>query len=322
MESSEGSNLDSPKASNKMAGSQPSPVDVTDKKKAMEAFKELLREKNVPSNATWEQALRLISSDPRYAQLKHLNEKKQAFNAYKVQKQKEDKEEERRKIKQNKEDLEKFLTSCEYMNSTIKYIKAEKLFGHLSVWLNVAERDRRDLYQDVVTMLEKKEKEDAKNLRKRNIKVLKDILESMQKVTYKTRWSEAQKLLFKNPYFTKDIDLQNMDKEDALIVFEDHIRTLEKEHAEDMEKKKKWQRRQERKNREAFLSLLDELREIGKLNSTSYWNELYSIISADERFSHMLCQQGRNSHNRIKKFKSFEFKVLRPWTCSNFTWTT
>jgi pre-mRNA-processing factor 40 len=140
--------------------------------------------------------------------------------------------------------------------------------------------------------LDKKEKEDAKNLRKRNIKVLKDILESMVKVTYKTRWSEAQKLLFKDPYFTQDTDLQNMDKEDALIVFEDHIRALEKDHTEDVEKRKRLVRRQERKNRDAFLSLMDELRTQGKVTPMSLWVDLYSTVSADERFNSMLYQQG------------------------------
>ena len=103
------------------------------------------------------------------------------------------------------------------------------MFSHLSVWLNVPEKERKDLFEDIFYILEKKEKEDAKNLKKRNIQVLKNILESMTKVTYKTRWSEAQKLLFKDSYFTQDMELQNMDKEDALIVFEDHISPLNKE---------------------------------------------------------------------------------------------
>lgn len=158
--------------------------------------------------------------------------------------------------------------------------------------MNVPEKDRRDLYDDIVIILEKKEKEDAKNLRKRNIKVLKDILESMTKVTYKTRWSEAQKLLFRDAFFIQDTDLQNMDKEDALIVFEDHIRQLEREHGEDLEKRKRWMRRQERKSREAFLCLLDELREQGKLTPNSIWLDLFSMISADERFGLMLSQTG------------------------------
>ena len=44
-----------------------------------------------------------------------------------------------------------------------------------------------------------------------------------------------------------------MDKEDALIVFEEHIRALEKVHEEEMEGQKKYLRRSYRKNREAFL---------------------------------------------------------------------
>jgi len=39
---------------------------------------------------TWEQAMKQIINDPRYGALKHLNEKKQAFNAYKIQRGKEE----------------------------------------------------------------------------------------------------------------------------------------------------------------------------------------------------------------------------------------
>jgi len=44
----------------------------------------------VPSTATWEQAMKLIINDPRYGALKHLNEKKQAYNSYKIQRAKEE----------------------------------------------------------------------------------------------------------------------------------------------------------------------------------------------------------------------------------------
>ena len=44
----------------------------------------------VPSSATWEQAMKQIINDPRYGALKHLNEKKQAHNAYKIQRAKEE----------------------------------------------------------------------------------------------------------------------------------------------------------------------------------------------------------------------------------------
>ncbi|KAG8225054.1 hypothetical protein J437_LFUL000032, partial [Ladona fulva] len=83
-----------------------------------------------------------------------------------------------------------------------------------------------------------------------------------------------------------------MDKEDALIVFEDHIRELEKEEEELKEREKRRLKRQQRKNRDSFVILLDELHEQGKLTSMSLWVELYPIISADLRFSAMLGQPG------------------------------
>eukprot|EP00058_Branchiostoma_floridae_P012859 XP_002598347.1 hypothetical protein BRAFLDRAFT_57552 [Branchiostoma floridae] len=262
------------------------------KAEAVAAFKALLKEKGVASNATWEQAMKMIVNDPRYGALKKLNEKKQAFNAYKTQRAKEEKEEERQRAKEAKEKLQEFLEGHERMTSTTKYRKAESMFCDLQVWQAVPERDRKDLYEDVLFFLAKKEKEDAKVLRKRNIAALKNILDNMANITYKTTWSEAQQHLLDNPTFAEDDELQNMDKEDALICFEEHIRALEKEEEEEKERQRGRERRQQRKNREGFLVLLDELHEAGQLHSMSTWMELYSIISADVRFTNMLGQPG------------------------------
>ncbi|CAN7996057.1 unnamed protein product, partial [Ixodes pacificus] len=98
------------------------PVVFKDKKEAIEAFKDLLKEKDVPSNISWEQALKLIANDPRYGTLRKLNEKKQAFNAYKVQRGKEEKASgSLLRAKKAKEDLEQFLQSHEKMTSTTRY---------------------------------------------------------------------------------------------------------------------------------------------------------------------------------------------------------
>lgn len=44
-----------------------------------------------------------------------------------------------------------------------------------------------------------------------------------------------------------------MDKEDALICFEEHIRMLEQENDDEKEREKRRQKRTQRKNRESFL---------------------------------------------------------------------
>uniref|UniRef100_A0A8C9A2I6 Pre-mRNA-processing factor 40 homolog B n=1 Tax=Prolemur simus TaxID=1328070 RepID=A0A8C9A2I6_PROSS len=264
----------------------------SNREKAKQAFKELLRDKAVPSNASWEQAMKMVVTDPRYSALPKLSEKKQAFNAYKAQREKEEKEEARLRAKEAKQTLQHFLEQHERMTSTTRYRRAEQTFGELEVWAVVPERDRKEVYDDVLFFLAKKEKEQAKQLRRRNIQALKSILDGMSSVTFQTTWSQAQQYLMDNPSFAQDHQLQNMDKEDALICFEEHIRALEREEEEERERARLRERRQQRKNREAFQTFLDELHETGQLHSMSTWMELYPAVSTDVRFANMLGQPG------------------------------
>ncbi|XP_056654283.1 pre-mRNA-processing factor 40 homolog B isoform X5 [Monodelphis domestica] len=264
----------------------------SNREKAKQAFKELLRDKAVPSNASWEQAMKMVVTDPRYSALPKLSEKKQAFNAYKAQREKEEKEEARLRAKEAKQTLQHFLEQHDRMSSTTRYRRAEQTFGELEVWAVVPERDRKEIYDDVLFFLAKKEKEQAKQLRRRNIQALKSILDGMSSVSFQTTWSQAQQHLMDNPSFAQDHQLQNMDKEDALICFEEHIRALEREEEEERERARLRERRQHRKNREAFQTFLDELHETGQLHSMSTWMELYPAVSTDARFANMLGQPG------------------------------
>lgn len=122
-----------------------------------------------------------------------LSEKKQAFNAYKAQREKEEKEEARLRAKEAKQTLQHFLEQHERMTSTTRYRsencirlgwgsgtlrthrsrvlsvfcllithvlhrRAEQTFGDLEVWAVVPERDRKEVYDDVLFFLAKKEK--------------------------------------------------------------------------------------------------------------------------------------------------------------------
>lgn len=60
--------------------------------------------------------------------------------------------------------------------------------------------------------------EQAKQLRKRNWEALKNILDNMANVTYRTTWSEAQQYLLDNPTFAEDEELQSMRAEICVFV--------------------------------------------------------------------------------------------------------
>lgn len=94
----------------------------------------------MPSNASWDQALKYIQRDPRFSALGKLTERKQAFHAYKTQRQKEEKEEQRLKAKKAKEDLEAFLLVDPRITSSTKYFRCEEIYGNLEVSFNPKEK--------------------------------------------------------------------------------------------------------------------------------------------------------------------------------------
>lgn len=263
-----------------------------DKETAKAAFKAAIREKKVSSTSTWEQAMKAIVSDYRYAALKKLSEKKQAFNEYKTQRGKEEKEEARVRAREDKEKLHKFLEEHPKMSSRTPYRSCEKHFGKDDAWNNVPDRDRREIYDEVVFALGKKEKEEAKELRRKNMKQFRKVLGSLKKMNHKTTWAECQQLLMNSQDFKENEDLNNMDKEDALICFEETIKDFDNEEKERQDRLKVLEKRAFRKNREHFGEFLDQLHEGGKLHSMSSWMELYPIISDSPLFMKMLGQPG------------------------------
>lgn len=273
-----------------------------DKKEMIEGFKDLLKEYNISTNATWEQCMKQMQNDPRFEVFKNFSEKKQAFNAYKTQKLKDEKEEQRLKMKRAKERLEEFLLKTEMITSTTKYYKCDELFANNDVWTSVPDTDRRDIFSDAMIALAQREKEEVKVLKKRNIKKLAEVLDNMDEIKYCTTWAEAQKMLLNNSLFKNDLHLLAMEKEDALIVFSEHIRNLENEHVEEKEREKKIFKRQCRKNRDNFLELIDKLYADGKIKTNTTWLEFFPLIVNDIRFTALLGQPGSMPLDLFKFF--------------------
>ena len=53
------------------------------------------------------------------------------------------------------------------------------------------EREKRDIYDDVIFALAKKEKEDEKKLRARNLEYMLEVFSNISSITYRTLWSEV-----------------------------------------------------------------------------------------------------------------------------------
>ncbi|VDN31563.1 unnamed protein product, partial [Gongylonema pulchrum] len=87
--------LEQPAGATKAAEGAPTTDEDKDlKQKQSDKFRELLRDKynegKISSTSSWENAMRYIQADPRFRVLNKVSEKKQLFNAWKVQRQKEE----------------------------------------------------------------------------------------------------------------------------------------------------------------------------------------------------------------------------------------
>lgn len=250
----------------------------------------LLETKNVSSSSSWEYAIKLMESDSRFESVRSLPNRKFIFNEYKQQKAREEKEEQRLRAKKAKEELEYFLNTDPRVVSSMRYRQACDEFADIEVWKTVPDEERRDIFQDVLLDVKKREDERAKEIRKRNREVLRDILDSIPEITAQTTWLKAQQYLAQNETFAKDESLLAMDKLDALEVFIDYIEQMELEEKKERSRDRRERAKQERENRFAFVRYLDELHAAGHLTSISKWQNLYQVISTDPRYIALLSQ--------------------------------
>ncbi len=120
------------------------------------------------------------------------------------------------------------------------------------------------------------------------------LLRSLPSITEATRWVDAQQIYMNTPEYQQDKTLREMDMLDFLAVYEEHIKSLERETAEKKKRDLEEQARQQRRNRDAYRALMDELRQKNVITAKSKWKETYPLIHTDEHYQNMLGQPGSN----------------------------
>ena len=103
----------------------------------------------------------------------------------------EEREEERVRAKRAKEQLREFLETHSKMHSHMRWRKACEMFEGETIWEDVPERDRKDIFDDVIFYLSKKEKEDERKLHIRNREYMLEVFSLCTSISYRTLWSEV-----------------------------------------------------------------------------------------------------------------------------------
>lgn len=249
------------------------------KEEAKQAFKELLAATNVRSEDSWEKTMKLIIMDPRYGALKTLGEKKAAFNEYVTQRQKQEKEEKRQKDKQAKEDFVKLLEGHPGVTPDTRYREAEKMLQEDPRWGAVeAQRDREEVYREFVTELDKRVKEEKRKTRKDAMTAYRKALEATPGIKVTSQWRKVQDRVEEPPEVFK------LSMADRLEVYTEYMRDLEKADAAAKAEEKEKQKRAERKNREAFIALLQEKRLQGALTARTQWKTFVDVVKDEDAY--------------------------------------
>ena len=273
-------------------------LDFNTKDEAERAFFEMLRKYNVTPAWTWEQVLRTTVTDPYFKALRSLGERKAAFEKYCEDVKRREREAKEKSLERNRP---AWRTALGRLSEGDYGMKSWWSWDHASrairdavpdVWhMSRHDEERETLWREYMDELARKEEKRQQEIRQGNIEKLAAILNKLD-IDLGVKYNDARGMVRNSPEWIEDTQLQGIEPLDFLIVYEESVKKSEQE-AEKLKHKAKVERqRQIRKNREAYIALLDDLKRDGKIRAGSKWKEVYPLIRDDERFIEMLANPG------------------------------
>merc|ERR1719495_1523656 len=195
-------------------------------------FRGLLEEKQVSAFSSWEKELSKIVFDPRYLLLTS-KERKTVFDKYVRERADEERKEKKAKAKERKDN---FIELCKEVGVTAKSSWSEfsreqakdERFKAIE-----KSRDREAHFNDYVSELKKKDKEEKDEKRKAAKKGFKELLKETEGIDHHSHWSDFKKLISEDPRYLA-VDKSN-DREDWFL---DFVQELKDEHRKEKDKKR------------------------------------------------------------------------------------
>lgn len=273
-------------------------LDFNTKDEAERAFFDMLRKHGVTPSWTWEQVLRTTVTDPYFKALRSLGERKAAFEKYCEDVKRREREAKEKSLERNRPSWRTALgrlSEGDYgMKSWWSWERASRAIREAvpEVWaMSRHDEERETLWREYMDDLSRKEDKRQQEIRQANIEKLSSLLKTLD-IDLDVKYNDARGMVRNSREWQEDTQLQGIEPLDFLIVYEESVKRSEQE-AEKLKHKAKVERqRRIRKNREAYVGLLDELKREGKIKAGTKWKEIYPVIKDDERFIEMLPNPG------------------------------
>ncbi|KZP01446.1 hypothetical protein CALVIDRAFT_559263 [Calocera viscosa TUFC12733] len=259
---------------------------------AEKAFMHLLRKAGVDASWTWDQTMRAVITDPLYKSLKSLAEKKTTWQKYVEDLKAKEAEEREARLQRLRPVFKSMLSSNNNVHYYTTFRNADKMFAGNPTWSQIkVETERRLLYDEYVGALMEKQTAATREMRNRNISKVVALLKELD-MNVTTRWRNAQTQIMTSKQWAIDAELRQLAPLDMLLAFEDYSRVLERDYEEVHRKSQIERTRQERKAREGFRELLDELRRDGRIKAKSKWKAIYPLLAEEARYLALLGNPG------------------------------
>ncbi|OJD18852.1 hypothetical protein AJ78_01185 [Emergomyces pasteurianus Ep9510] len=275
------------------------------------AFMKLLRRSNVQPEWTWEQTMRSIIKDPQYRALKDPRDRKAAFEKYAVEVRMQEKDRAKERLAKLRADFGTMLRSHPEIKHYSRWKTIRPIIEGETIFRSTSdENERRQLFEEYIIELKKENAEREAATRKAAKEDLADILKALELEPY-TRWAEAQGIIQSNERVKNEDKFKALTKSDILTAFENHIKSLERTFNDTRQQQKTNKARRERKNRDQYMELLQELRKEGKIKAGSKWMNIHPLIEDDPRYVAMLGQPGSTPLDLFWDIVEEEERALR-----------
>lgn len=169
------------------------------KEEALAAFRGLLHDKRISSTQKFKEVQELCGQDARWLALPNVGERKQALAEYQTKKIKDEKEEQKLKLKKARDSFLQMLAENTEIDANTRWRTAQTLLMNDQRYKMLeSERDKEDLFEEFVKELSRKEREDSEKARRAATDLFNTFLSELvaeKKVNRKTSWADARPLL-------------------------------------------------------------------------------------------------------------------------------
>ncbi|KAK7969618.1 hypothetical protein PG996_001941 [Apiospora saccharicola] len=275
------------------------------------AFMKMLKRCGVQPDWTWDQAMRATIKDTQYRAIKDPKDRKVAFEEYCHDMIIQDKERAKERLSKLRSDFATMLRSHPEIKHYTRWKTARPIIEGETIFRSTDnDEERRQLFEDYILELKKAHVERQASLRKSAMDGLLDLLPKLNLEPY-TRWSEAQGLLKSTTSFQVEEKYKTLSDFDILTAFQNHIKALERNFNEARQDQKNRKLRIERKHREAFVGLLQEMRKAGQIKAGTKWSQIHPLIVNDERYIMATGQPGSSPIDLFWDVVEEEERALR-----------